>query len=134
MPGSTRSRECAFFLSRPVLHYPMPVFHYKVRDKSGLLIQGQMTADTQDAVASALRSFNHTILEVAALEGLELFIHDLFHNQRRRVTSAEVLLFTRQLASMIHSGLPIITSLSGIAEQTPNPVFKQDLEQIRGDI
>lgn len=52
----------------------------------------------------------------------------------RRVTSKEVTVFTRQLASLIKSGVPILQSLQIIAEQTDNAVFRDILKQVGGSI
>lgn len=51
-----------------------------------------------------------------------------------RVKSKDVTIFSRQLASFVKSGVPILRGLSIIAEQSENPAFRSVLERIREDI
>jgi type IV pilus assembly protein PilC len=46
----------------------------------------------------------------------------------------ELAVFTQQLASMLEAGLPLITSLEALQEQTENPVFQVIIRDVRGEI
>jgi type II secretory pathway component PulF len=111
----------------------MPVFNYKVRDKYGLLIKGRTSSDSVESAVSALRSLNYTIIHIRPISRLEEF---WLHMQSRikKVGNKEILAITRQLASMTHAGLPILTCLDNIIRQTQNPVLKKVFEQIYTDI
>ncbi|MBN2145393.1 MAG: type II secretion system F family protein [Candidatus Aureabacteria bacterium] len=111
----------------------MPVYNYKVRDKFGLLIKGRTVGVNLETVAASLRSLNYTILSVTPLSSWEEHLL-AFKMRFQKVGGKEILLFTRQLASMIHAGLPILSSLGNIIQQTQNWVLKKVLEQIFSDI
>jgi type IV pilus assembly protein PilC len=50
------------------------------------------------------------------------------------VKQKEVVIFTRQLGTMIDSGLPIVQSLDILAQQTPNPTFAKAIKKIKQDV
>lgn len=51
-----------------------------------------------------------------------------------RVTGKNVVIFTRQLSTMIDAGLPLVQSVEILGEQEENPTFKKVLRAIRGDV
>lgn len=56
------------------------------------------------------------------------------HLLARKVTSKDVTIFSRQLASFVKSGVPILRGLSIISEQSENPAFREVLDEIRNEI
>jgi type II secretory pathway component PulF len=56
------------------------------------------------------------------------------HLLARKVTSKDVTIFSRQLASFVKSGVPILRGLSIISEQSENPAFRDVLDEIRNEI
>lgn len=62
---------------------------------------------------------------------------DLFENVeflKPKVTGKDVVIFTRQLSTMIDAGLPLVQSLEILGEQMENPSFKKVLRTIRADV
>lgn len=111
----------------------MEVYKYIVRDQFGLLIRGRLSANDVETASQNLRSLNYTILDVRALSALEK--EWVYYKSRfTKVKPSDILLFNRQMASMIHSGLPILTCLDIIVNQCTNPVLKQVLESVYTDI
>lgn len=52
----------------------------------------------------------------------------------RNVKQDELSIFTRQLSTMINAGVPLTRSLNSLQEHTENPVFRDTLDSIKGDV
>ena len=84
-------------------------YQYKVRDKSGNLICGTLVADNEMLVLQRLREQGYTPLEVGKeKKGLNVNIQ----LTKKKVKLKEVAVFSRQFATMINSGLPILRALA----------------------
>ncbi|MHB1379357.1 MAG: type II secretion system F family protein, partial [Desulfurivibrionaceae bacterium] len=62
---------------------------------------------------------------------------DMFENiefLKPKITGKDVVIFTRQLSTMIDAGLPLVQSLEILGEQMENPSFKKVLRAIRADV
>ena len=62
---------------------------------------------------------------------------DMFENVeflKPKITGKDVVIFTRQLSTMIDAGLPLVQSLEILGEQMENPAFKKVLRTIRTDV
>jgi type IV pilus assembly protein PilC len=106
-------------------------FQYKVRDRGGNLISGTLVADSELLVLQRLREQGYTPLEVGKeKKGLNLEINI----KAKKVKLKEVAIFSRQFATMINSGLPILRALSILSEQTSNPTLAKALTEARTDV
>ncbi len=112
----------------------MATYTYKVRDQGGKLILSTMEAESMKIVRETLREKNFFILSIeepkrglnaeikipglgSALPGLKM-----------------VAVFSRQLATMINSGLPLVQSLAIMQRQVEHPGFQKILKEIRTDV
>jgi len=109
-------------------------FSYKVRDKSGKLVEGQLEAENAQLVVSKLRSMGYVPIEIERQGGPGLsrdlkipFISD-------RVKLKDVSVFSRQFATMINSGLSMLRSLYILAEQTESKPLANIVNQVRLDV
>ncbi len=98
----------------------MPWFSYKARDAQGNLQEGQLEAETVEAVADRLLGDGFSPLTIEPdrsrpHEGDEPFGALLFE---RRVTLDELMVFARQMYSLTRAGVPIIGAMTGLAETT----------------
>ena len=112
----------------------MTVYHYKARDKYGKLVEGVMSAESEYAVAVKLRQTEIVPLTIG-LEPARSSIKDFlksFHFSK--VKFSDVNMFTRQLYTLQKAGLPILSSLTALKEQTENISFKQIIDQMITDI
>jgi type IV pilus assembly protein PilC len=106
-------------------------FAYKVRDRSGNLISGTLVADNEMLVLQRLREQGYTPLEVGKeKKGLALEINIT----KKKVKLKEVAIFSRQFATMINSGLPILRALAILADQTSNKSLSEALVASRNDV
>src|SRR2546426_1367195 len=104
-------------------------YAYKVRDRSGNLISGTLVADNEALVLQRLREQGLTPLEVGK-QGRGFNI-DL---TKKKVKLKELSVFSRQFATMINAGLPILRALSILADQTSNAELARVLNECRMDI
>src|SRR5204863_9325258 len=91
-------------------------FAYKVRDKSGNLIAGSIVADNETLVLKRLREMGYTPLivtkEKKGLGSIEF--------GKKKIKLKELAVFSRQFATMVNSGLPILRGLTILADQASN--------------
>ncbi len=103
----------------------MPRFTYKAIDAGGKEITGTMEATSADAVQGMLVTQGNIPVEVKAAgkEGGGGGLQDLLNP----VKPQEIILFTKQLRTMLRSGIPVLQILTILAEQTKNPTLKKAL-------
>ena len=102
----------------------MPSFRYEGRTADGQVKKGKVTAANADAAKSQLRkqNINPTSIKEAGMS-IELF--------QPKVTTKDLVIFTRQFATMIDSGLPLVQCLDIQSKQAQNPTFRTELSAIK---
>ena len=116
----------------------MPNFAYKGRRADGGLVQGVIEAASPAAVADQLLGQGLTPVEIKAgpaqagaagnpLQGLE----NLFKEKVRHV---DVLLFSRQIYTLLKAGVPIMRALAGLQESSSNRAMKAVLADVRASL
>jgi type IV pilus assembly protein PilC len=106
-------------------------YAYKVRDRSGNLVTGTLVADNERLVLERLREMGYTPLEVGKeKKGLNLEINI----RPAKIKLKEVAIFSRQFATMVNSGLPILRALSILSEQVSNKELAKTLTLVRNDV
>jgi len=107
-------------------------YTYKVRDRSGNLVSGSLIADSEALVISRLREMGMVPLEVSKQSrvGLKMEIN----LRPGRVKLKELALFSRQFATMVNSGLPILRALAILADQTESRELAKVLTAVRLDV
>lgn len=110
-------------------------YSYRVKDVAGKSLSGVVEADNRNLVINNLIKQNYTILEIKEEKGrAEIKQRSLQLSFMDKVKVRDLSLFTRQLATMIASGLPIIRSFQILAEQSENRKLKQVAEDITQDL
>ncbi len=104
----------------------MAVFVYTGRTRSGQTTTGEMEAATREAVVARLRTLQIVTTNVRA-KPREITIPGF----GGRVGEKDIVVFTRQFATMIDAGLPLVQCLEILASQQENKVFKKALTEIR---
>lgn len=111
----------------------MPAFSYRARNQQGQIVTGTLEMESETGVASNLDKLGYTILEIqrpSAVVPSFARLADRFQGLNKQ----EVTLFSRQLSTLIRSGMPLLPALSTICEQTVNKKFKLILEDIRNSV
>jgi type IV pilus assembly protein PilC len=96
---------------------PTTTFDYKVRDRAGRLIKGQIEADNMRLVASKLRDMGYAPVEIKPTSTINLKADIHIPGLTDRVALKDVALMSRQLATMIASGLTLVRALGVLAEK-----------------
>lgn len=101
----------------------MASFAYVARDRSGKKQSGTMQAESRQALAQMLQSRGLTPEKIEAKGGAK-------RGGGKRVKTVELLVFTRQLATIVNAGLPLLQGLDILAEQTEDENFATIIAQI----
>ena len=116
----------------------MPEFTYEALDRQGKQVKGTIEAGNEDVIIEKLRDMGYYPLKVTphkskasdvdllAMPGLRLIFH--------RIRMKHVMTFTRQLATLIDAGLPIMRSLAILREQTESVIFRNKIQEISNHI
>ena len=114
----------------------MPVFAYEGRTAAGDTRKGQLEAADADAARSRLRqmSIQPTSLKKAGgLGSMEISIPTP-EFLKPKVGTKDLVVFVRQFATMIDSGLPLVQCLDIQSKQAPNPTFREQLVVIKEQV
>ena len=103
----------------------MPTFAYSARPASGGDMQsGEISLPTKDAVLAHLHK--QKMIPVSVREKSKEF-NITFGTG---ITTRDIVIFTRQFATMINAGLPLVQSLDILAEQTENPAMRKTIGEV----
>ena len=108
----------------------MPVFKWEGKTLKGTIKKGEMEAPNEGAIRMHLRQQNIIPTKIAA-KGKEIKISLPFG---KKVKQRSIAIFTRQLATMIDAGLPLVQSLEILSSQQEHKIFKNILREIREEV
>lgn len=110
-------------------------FAYTGRDKAGKAVKGRIDAATEGAVASRLRVMGVspiTIKETSGGKGLQREIN--IGALKAKVGLKDLAVMSRQMATMIGSGLSLLRTLTILADQTENKTLAEILRSVSKDV
>jgi type IV pilus assembly protein PilC len=107
----------------------MAVFVFSGRTRGGQTITGEMEAANREAVVARLRS-QQVIATAVRSKPKDITIPGL----GTKVTDKDIVVFTRQFATMIDAGLPLVQCLEILASQQDNKTLKKTLTEIRQSV
>jgi len=108
----------------------MPVYKWEGKTLKGLIKKGETEAPSEAALRIHLRQ-QSILPSKISIKGKEVKIALPFG---KKVKQKSIAIFTRQLATMIDAGLPLVQSLEILASQQDSPVFKKIIREIREDV
>jgi MSHA biogenesis protein MshG len=109
----------------------MSHFRYRGRSGRGDLITGRLEADSVDAVASRLLNLGITPIEIAIATVDRESVRELLARLGAgRPTTADLVLFARQMYSITKAGLPLLRGLRGLAQSTHNTQLRDALHDV----
>ncbi len=110
----------------------MPVFRYKAMNQAGALVQDELEAPNPGAVAEKLESLGYTPLKISRKKvgggNIRLF------QSKPKVKDNEIIVFTRQLVTLLKAGVPLLSALEALAEQTDSEQMRDVIGKIYVDI
>lgn len=108
----------------------MSTYVFKAMDLAGVKARGELEADSKQAVSDQLKQRGLIVLEIAdkhTSREIEL-------PGSKRVNASELAVFSRQLATMISSGMSILRALYVLEWQTENKFLKETIVAVRKDV
>ncbi|HLU47619.1 MAG TPA: type II secretion system F family protein [Planctomycetota bacterium] len=121
-------------------------FTYRVKKQGGSAITGKLSAQSEGEAVAELRRQGFTIISLKATgaaggEEKPGFFSLSVGSSRNHVSADkakvkenEIVIFTRQMSTMIGAGIPLVESIEILAEQTSNPGFRKVLETISNEV
>jgi type IV pilus assembly protein PilC len=109
----------------------MAVYTWEGKTRQGTIKKGVMEATNEAAVMAQLRAQMILPVTVKAKGRGAGFSFNLL---KRGIKTRELVIFTRQFATMIDAGLPLVQCLDILGEQQPNPTFKEVLKTVKADV
>ena len=109
----------------------MPLFKYSAKNVESKSVAGKIVADSKSAVIEELRKRNLTIISISEAKEVKASGGSF---QRKKVKPDEIVIFSRQLATMVDAGIPIIQGIEALKDQVTHPMFKKVLQQVADDI
>ena len=111
----------------------MPAYAWKGRNADGNLVEGRLEQPTPGGVADILRDQGITPVEIRETAAkAEASVHPtnvtLF---RREISSIDLLLFSRQMHTLLKAGVPILRALNGLQDAAINPEMKRVIGEVR---
>ena len=107
----------------------MPTFTYKSRVR-GKMKSGEVEAEDEKSAVSKLKLQNiriTTIKEKSAGSAL-------FGPKVHKITTRDVVIFTRQFSTMVDAGLPLVQCLDILGKQSDNPTLGETILKVKGNI
>jgi len=108
----------------------MPIYKWEGKTGKGAIKKGEMEGPNEAAIRIHLRQQNIVPTKIST-KGKEITFSLPF---KKKVKQRSVAIFTRQLATMIDAGLPLVQSLEILSAQQEEKVFKNIIREIREDV
>ena len=109
----------------------MATYAFKALDLSGGATKGEMEANDQQAVASQLRGRGLIVVDIE--EQAAASAGDILA-RFKKVKADDLVIATRQLSTMVQSGMSLLRSLYVIEEQTESDMLREILAEVRKDV
>ncbi|MFQ5947895.1 MAG: type II secretion system F family protein [Acidimicrobiia bacterium] len=109
-------------------------YSYKVRDRGGNLHEGQLEGSSSSAVAKTLKDRGFVPIEIQEQRASALQRELRIPGLGDRIKHKDVAIFSRQLATMVNSGLTLIRGLAVLAEQTENKALANVVGEVRAKV
>lgn len=109
----------------------MPFFSYTGRDASGSLVRGVLESTDSNTLVNLLQASNITPIDIAekakaaptAAKNDSIF--------KEKIESIDVMLFSRQMYTLLKAGIPIMNALGGLQASTQNRAFAKVISELR---
>lgn len=100
------------------------VFAWEGKDKSGKIVKGELRAGSENIVNATLRKQGVMVTKVKKKS----------FRSGKKITDKDITLFTRQLATMMKAGVPLLQSFDIVAKGHSNPSVSKLIQDLRADI
>jgi len=112
----------------------MPSFKYVAKNREGSTLGGLVDARDRSSAVDTLRNKGLVIISIVEETTRTKFRLPFFGARRKRIKLDDLVLFARQLATMVDAGITLIAALDIIGEQIDNKTFGAVIIEVRNDI
>ena len=109
----------------------MGTFKYIAKNKDSRTVAGKVSAENKNAVIEELRKRE---LVIISIDEVKETVVKRATFKSKKVKPDEIVIFSRQLATMVEAGIPIMQGIDALQEQVSHPFFKKVLVNVRDDI
>ena len=111
----------------------MSNFAYRAIDSQGAALDGTLEAIDEEAVIDNLSKLGYKVVSIQEQKAL---LKDWIASIRRsrRVSPQEILLFLRQVSTMLKAGLPLTATLFSVSQQVENHILREAIDIVLKDI
>lgn len=111
----------------------MNQFQYKGRNASGQIVTGNIDGVSSNAAAEQLISKGITPLQIikSSSKKTSIDLNTLFEKKPKTV---DIIMFSRQMSTLIRAGVPIMQAIDGLTETSENQVFARALQDISNSL
>ncbi|MEK7121333.1 MAG: type II secretion system F family protein [Patescibacteria group bacterium] len=103
-------------------------FLYKIKTQNGEILEGKIEAPDENTAVNTLQGKGYLILSIEQLEG-DIFSIDL-NKYFQKPTNKDIVIFTRQLSTLIDADMPLAEGLRTLARQFEKPTFRKIIAEI----
>ena len=107
-------------------------FSYKVKTQNGEIIEGKIEARDESVAVDTLQNKGYLILSIEQLEG-DIFSIDL-NKYFQKPSNKDIVIFTRQLSTLIDADMPLAEGLRTLARQFEKPTLRKIISEISDDV
>src|SRR3989338_2032516 len=104
------------------------LFKYKAKTQNGEILEGKIEASNENTAVDTLQSKGYLVLSIEQLEG-DIFSVDL-NKYFQKTTTKDIVIFTRQLSTLIDADMPLAEGLRTLARQFEKPALRKIISEI----
>lgn len=108
----------------------MAVYTFTAQSKSGEIIKEQVEARSKEAAITMVVNQGHRPMSIEK----QFQSIDLADYIKPRIKSSDLVVFTRQLSTMVSAGVPLLRALNTLSQQTDNKTFKKVLQEVTKEV
>ncbi|WP_273024396.1 type II secretion system F family protein [Rheinheimera sp.] len=108
----------------------MPQFIYTARDSTGNAVRGELEAGSESAAADILRRRSYIPLTISRNDAADKPGFSSPVLWQRKVSLTDLIMFSRQMYSLMKAGIPIIRAIEGLAQSTNSLRLQQILQEL----
>jgi len=112
----------------------MPIYAWRGRNNLGELIQGELEAMSEDAVADQLLSLGLVPVQIQEAAASKTTENWWDHLKRRAIAIEDVLIFSRQMYTLNKAGVPILRAFAGLEASAEKPAMVDVLRDVRSSL
>jgi len=109
----------------------MPTYKYRVRDKHGRAVSGLMGGASEKEVVENLKKMGYAPIEIKEQKPQKDILNIALFNH---VKDEDKVIFTRQIHTLLNAGVPLLTGLEAVSDQSAPGMLKDTISKIKADV